>query len=178
MRAYAHIWTTTACIRTLFPGTLPDVATPRPDDPGVAAWAALLRAHAAVLPVLEREVEERTGLALSRYDVLLELASAEGGRLRMQDLAARVVLSRTRVSRLVAEMAREGLLEQHPDPHDGRAVLATITDAGRRALRGAAPTYLQGIQQHFADHLTTAQLRAVASALERVVAAHEGDDPR
>jgi DNA-binding MarR family transcriptional regulator len=144
----------------------------------VAAWAALLRAHAAVVPVLERELARRTGLPLSRYDVLLELASAEGGQLRMQDLAGRVVLSRTRVSRLVTDMVRDGLVEQVPDPSDGRAVLATITGAGRGALRRAAPTYLRGIQQHFADHLTTAQLRAVASALERVVAAHEDDEPR
>ncbi len=149
----------------------------RADDPGVAAWAALLRAHAAVLPVLEREVVERTGLPLSRYDVLLELSSAEGGQLRMQELSGRVVLSRTRVSRLVSEMARDGLIEQLPDPRDGRAVLATMTAAGRKALREAAPTYLQGIQRHFADHLTTAQLRAVAAALERVVAAHDAEHP-
>lgn len=163
------------CRRTLFPHMLTNMGTST-DDPGVRAWAALLRTHAAVLSVLEREVEEETGLPLSRYDVLLELSAADDGTLRMQQLADRVVLSRTRVSRLVGEMAADGLVEQLPDPTDGRAVLTTITAAGRRALRRAAPTYLRGIQEHFARHLGTRQLEDLRRALERVLAAHRPPD--
>lgn len=146
---------------------------PGKDDAGVAAWAALLRAHAAVLRVLEGEVQRRTGLPLARYDVLLELNSADEGRLRMQQLSERVVLSRTRVSRLVGEMADDGLVEQVGDPTDGRAVLAVITPAGHAALRAAAPVYLQGIQEHFVRHLSERQIEALRAALEPVIAAHQ-----
>lgn len=143
------------------------------DDLGVSTWSVLLRAHAAVVRVIEREVEEATGLPLSWYDVLLELDAAAEGRLRMQELAGRVVLSRTRVSRVVDEIARAGMVEKQSDPADGRATLAVITDRGRRELRRAAPVYLDRIQVHFAAHLTPPQLRAVRDSLQRVLDAHE-----
>jgi DNA-binding MarR family transcriptional regulator len=142
------------------------------DDPGVAAWAALLRTHVTVLRTLAREVEGQTGLPLSWYDVLLELNAAEGRELRMQHLAERVVLSRTRVSRLVDEMVAAGLVVRRADIADARAVLAGITQAGRAALRHAAPVYLQGIQEHFARHLSVHQLTTIRQSLDTVLAAH------
>lgn len=148
------------------------------DEPGVAAWSAFLRTHARVVRVLEQEVEAATGLALSWYDVLLELDAADQGRLRMQDLANRVVLSRTRVSRLVGEIAAAGLVERVPDPTDGRATFAVITDDGRQQLRAAAPTYLRGIREHFVAHLSTSQVEAIRGGLEQVLAAHDTTDPR
>lgn len=143
------------------------------EELGVEAWAALLRTHATVVRTLERELEARTGLPLSWYDVLLELNAAEDRRLRMQQLSQRVVLSRTRVSRLVDEMARSGLVDKVPDPHDGRATLAVVTPAGRAALRRAAPVYLAGIDEHFTSHLDEAALRTIRAALGRVLEAHD-----
>lgn len=154
--------------------TLPQVTD---DDPGVAAWSAFLRTHARVVRALEHEVEATTGLPLSWYDVLLELAAAEEGRLRMQELGNRVVLSRTRVSRLVGEIAAAGLVERVPDPTDGRATFAVITDRGREQLRTAAPTYLRGIREHFATHLSASQLEAIRDGLEQVLAAHGDAGP-
>lgn len=148
------------------------------EDPGLAAWSAFLRAHARIVRVLEHEVEAATGLPLSWYDVLLELAAADKGRLRMQELGNRVVLSRTRVSRLVGEIAVAGLVERVPDPTDGRATFAVITDRGRAQLREAAPTYLRGIRDHFAAHLSSAQLATIRDGLEQVLAAHGDTGPQ
>src|SRR4051812_33584104 len=97
----------------------------------------------------------------------------------MQDLALRTVVSRTRVSRIVAELEDRGLVERMIDPADGRASIATITAAGRQELRRAAPVYLAGIEDHFNRYLTAAQRSSVASALQRVIDAHaEQVDPR
>jgi DNA-binding MarR family transcriptional regulator len=147
------------------------------DTLGVTTWSVFLRTHAALVRTIEREVEEATGLPLSWYDVLLELNAAEKGRLRMQELAARVVLSRTRVSRLVDDIESAGMVDRQPDPDDGRATLAAITDLGRKELLRAAPVYLGRIQDHFAAHLTHQQLRAIRDGLERVLAAHEHTEP-
>jgi hypothetical protein len=89
---------------------------------GVTTWSVFLRTHAALVRTIEREVEEATGLPLSWYDVLLELNAAEKGRLRMQELAARVLLSRTRVSRLVddIEARRHGRQAARPLTTDER----------------------------------------------------------
>lgn len=143
-----------------------------PDDAGVAAWAALLRTHAAVLRELERELERAQGMPLTWYDVLLELNSAPERRLRMQELGERAVVSRSRVSRIVDELARAGLVVREQDPADRRGSWAVLTPAGRERLRAAAPGYLDGIARHFADHLTPEERDTIAAALQRVLAAH------
>ena len=146
-------------------------------DP-VAAWQAVLRAQNRALRAIEQDLHDQGLIPLSWYDVLLELNAAPSRQLRMQDLAARVVLSRTRVSRLVSELERVGYIERVPDPDDGRATLARITPEGRAARRQAAPAYLAGIEKHFSRHLTAAQQDAVAKGLQRVVDAHEVDPRR
>lgn len=139
---------------------------------GVAAWAAVLRVHAALVPMLSERVARITGLTLAWYDVLLELQAADERRLRLRELGERVVLSRSRVSRVVDELVAAGLVERSPDPEDGRATFAVITDAGLAAFRAAAPVYLDAIDEHFAAHLTPAEVRAVARGLGRVAERH------
>lgn len=138
---------------------------------GVEAWEMLLRAHAALVPTLSREVEEASGVPLSWYDVLLELSRAPEHRLRMTELGERVVLSRTRVSRIVDEMVRVGLVTKRADPDDGRASHTVLTPKGRAALRRAAPHYLRGIDLHFGSHLGPDELKAVTRGLARVLEA-------
>lgn len=138
----------------------------------VGAWAALLRTHAAVVPKLERRLAA-AGMPLSWYDVLLVLNAAPGRRLRMSELGAAAVLSRERVSRVVTELEHGGLVVREPNPDDGRSSFAVVTPAGRQRLRAAAPVYLSGVDEHFAGHLTDADVRVLVRALGRVVAAEE-----
>jgi DNA-binding MarR family transcriptional regulator len=100
--------------------------------------------------------------------VLLELRGADDGRLQMQELGRRVVLSRTRVSRLVDEMTVPGLVGKVRDEDDRRVVWATITDDGVAALRKTAPLYLRGIETHFSAYLTGTEKEVVATALTKV----------
>ena len=140
-------------------------------DDRLAAWAALLRVHAAVVPELERELAAAHRMPLSWYDVLLELNAAPERRLRMSELGARVVLSRERVSRVVDELVRAGLVGRERNPDDKRSVFAVLTPAGRDQLRAAAPTYLAGIERHFTGHLSADEARTISDALERVLTA-------
>jgi DNA-binding MarR family transcriptional regulator len=117
-------------------------------------------------------------MPLAWYDVLLELHAAPEGRLRMSDLGERVVLSRTRVSRVVDELVDAGLVRRQGNPHDGRSAFATLTKAGARRLRVAAPTYLDGIDRHFTRHLTDAEQKAIARGLHRVLASDPIASPR
>jgi len=143
----------------------------RPDDEHVRAWASVLRAHAAVVPRLERELAA-VGMPLSWYDVLLELNAAPDRRLRMTELGAKAVLSRERVSRVVDDLERAGLVRRERNPDDGRSLRAVITDEGRARLRAAAPTYLAGIEQYFGAHVGD-DATTIATALEHVVEAAE-----
>ncbi|MGD9527287.1 MarR family winged helix-turn-helix transcriptional regulator [Pseudonocardia sp.] len=141
-------------------------------DDGVATWSALLRAHAAVLRELEQEMQKAQNLPLTWYDVLLELNAAPERRLRMQELGERTVLSRTRVSRLVDELARAGYVRREQVEGDRRGSWAVLTPEGRERLRAAAPGYLDGIARHFADHLTPEEQASITAGLTRVIEAH------
>jgi DNA-binding MarR family transcriptional regulator len=138
-------------------------------DTDTAAWAALLRVHAALVPRLDRELQAACGLPLTWYDVLLELNSAPARRLSMGELGEAAVVSRTRVSRVVDQLVAAGLVARESNPDDRRSAYATITDTGRARLRAAAPVYLAGIRRHFTERMTGAESRTVATALTKVL---------
>jgi DNA-binding MarR family transcriptional regulator len=140
------------------------------EDPAVAAWRGLLVAHSRLVPAVEADLRAAGQVSLSWYDVLLELNAAPGRRLRMSELGQRAVLSRTRVSRVVDELADAGLAERQPDEADGRSSFAVLTPAGRNALRRAWPVYREAIRRHLGANLTAEQCRELAALLEQAVA--------
>ncbi len=136
------------------------------------AWQALLHAHHKIIRTLDRELQEEHNLALAEYDVLLRLARAPGRALRMSDLAERVLMSPSGLSRLVDRLEPRGLVRRETDRDDGRVALASLTEEGLRQVRNAARTHLRGIRAHFTSLLTEPQLRNVASGLETVTGPH------
>lgn len=124
----------------------------------LGAWRAFLRAHSHITRKLEAELVAEHDLPLASYDVLLQLAETEGRRLRMTQLADRVLLSRSGLTRLVDRLEREGLVERAACANDARGTNAVLTDAGLHRLRGAAPTHLRGISEHVTSRLTPAEL--------------------
>lgn len=144
----------------------------RLDDTEMRAWQALLHGHQQVIRTLDREMRSEHDLPLPAYDVLLRLAGAPERALRMTDLAERVGLSPSGLTRLVDRLVAKDLVRRRPDPNDGRAALASLTDPGLRQLRLAARTHLRGIREHFTGRLSEAQLRNLASALETIAGPH------
>ncbi len=132
------------------------------------AWGALLQVHARLVPAMDRVVQDQTGLPLSWYDVLLELSAAPEGRLRMSELAERVVLSRTRVSRLVDELVSRGLITKEGHPEDRRSAYAVITNEGFSRFNVAAPVYMHAIETEFASSLTSEELRLLSRVLNKI----------
>src|SRR5690349_14756076 len=149
----------------------------RPEDPAVDAWRGLLVAHSRLLPAVEADLRAAGQVPLSWYDVLLELNAAPERRLRMSELGQRVVLSRTRVSRIVDELAAAGLAERQPDQADGRSSFAVLTSAGRDALRRAWPVYREAIHRHLAAGLSVPQCRELALLLDHVIKGAEAIGP-
>ena len=133
-----------------------------------AVWETLLRTVSSLMSTYEAELEESQGMALSWYDVLVQLGVAEGGRLRMQALADSVVLSRSGLTRLVDRIEREGLVRRDQSSEDRRSYYATITADGVEALRRARVVHHHCIQEHFARHLDDGELQALRRLLEKV----------
>lgn len=143
----------------------------KPDPDRLAAWRMLLEAHATLTEVLEAELLADSQLPLAWYDVLVQLSEAEDDRLRMQDLARSVLLSKSGLTRLVDRMEQAGLVQREPSQTDRRSTWATLTPTGRATLRRAAPGHLAGIQRHFAAHLTDEEARVITEALGRILEA-------
>jgi DNA-binding MarR family transcriptional regulator len=136
-------------------------------DLAAQAWGALLQVHAARVPVIDQRLRRRVGLPLGWYDVLLELRAAPNRQLTMSQLGERVVLSRTRVSRVVDELAAAGLVERNPNPADARSAFAVLTSHGLAECRRAAPVYLAAIEDEFARVFSDAELRQLRALLLR-----------
>lgn len=134
-------------------------------DPRLSAWRAFLHAHARVIRTLERELQDEQRLALTDYDVLVQLARAEDRRMRMSDLADGLLLSRSGATRLVDRLAAEGLVERVMCDTDRRGQWASLTDAGLERLRRATPAHLRGVAKHFLDRLSDDDV----AALERIL---------
>ncbi|MBA3263711.1 MAG: MarR family transcriptional regulator [Thermoleophilaceae bacterium] len=134
----------------------------------LGAWRGLLRVHAAMTKALDAELVREHGLPLSSYEVLLFLADAPGGRLRMSDLADGVLLSRSGLTRLVDRMERDGLLRRVRCADDARGYHAAITDKGRTLFGQVRRTHLDGVRERFLSRLSPDELRTLAELWEKV----------
>lgn len=139
------------------------------DDSRLAAWSTFLRAHARVVRELERELQDEQRLALTDYDVLVQLAAVGERRLRMSELAERLLLSRSGATRLVDRLVTDGLVERVSCESDRRGQWASLTDAGLQRMRGASPTHLRGVKTHFLDRLSPEDLADLERMLTPIV---------
>jgi DNA-binding MarR family transcriptional regulator len=138
------------------------------DGVELAAWRGLLRVHAALVKALDAELAAEHDLPLSSYEVLITLQAAPGRRRRMAELADRVLLSRSGMTRLVDRLEREGLLERSTCSSDGRGCFAVLTDSGEALLSCARPTHLHGVREGFLRHFEGEELAVMAAWWERV----------
>jgi DNA-binding MarR family transcriptional regulator len=142
-------------------------------QPEMRAWQTLLDVTTGVLGALDGELRAEHGLTLGDYEVLAHLSEAPDHSERMTDLAARLRLSPSGITRRIDGLVREGLVERRRCPSDRRGSSAVLTAKGMRRLQQAAPTHLRGVRAHFVDQLTERQLADLASALAAIVVDNE-----
>lgn len=145
-------------------------------NPRLGAWRAFLEAHTRVIDLLEAELQARKGLSLAWYDVLVQLSEAEGHELRMTDLARRVLLSKSGLTRLIDRMCDEGLVTRTQDAEDRRGRRVCLSSEGEARLRDAAPAHLRGVAEHFTNLLTDEEAVLLDASLRRIAAAASTHD--
>jgi DNA-binding MarR family transcriptional regulator len=134
----------------------------------LVVWRTLLRAQVRISRSLQTDLLIEHDLALGSYDVLLHLGGAPGGRLRMNDLADRVLLSRSGLTRLVDRLQREGLVVRESCASDARGLFAVLTPAGRDRLAEATPTYQRGVRDHVLSKLSGDELGRLGGILGKL----------
>jgi DNA-binding MarR family transcriptional regulator len=118
---------------------------------------------------LTRDLARDSGLSEADYDVLSNVSEAAGHSLRLGDLAAHMLWSKSRLSHHVTRMERRGLVAREDCPSDGRGAVLTLTEAGWQAIRDAAPEHVESVRKHFLDLLTAEQVEALAGISETVL---------
>ena len=119
---------------------------------------------------LARDLARDGGLSEADYDVLSSVSEAAGHSMRLGDLAAHMLWSKSRLSHHVARMEQRGLVARRDCASDGRGAVLTLTEAGWQAIRDAAPGHVESVRAHFLDLLTAEQVQALAGITETVLA--------
>jgi DNA-binding MarR family transcriptional regulator len=139
-------------------------------------WRSLMQLVFTLRPALDEDLQRSCGLSSTEYSVLMHLSESPDRQLRMSELADRTSLSPSRISRVIDQMARVGLVERRPGAGsgDGRNMFATLTRTGLSALRRAWPHHLRSVRQRAFDHLTPEETRTLGPLLQRLA---EAEDP-
>ena len=124
-----------------------------------------------VIRHLERRMLEQHGLALSWYDVLLQLADGSDERLRMGELAESVLLTRSGITRLVDRMIEAGLVVREPCPGDRRGHYAVITQKGKDTIEKVGPDHFKDAWKVFLGHINGEEAVLMGKVFDRVLAA-------
>jgi len=144
------------------------MACPPPPTEHVSAWVNLLQAHGVIGAALEARLESEAGLSLAEHEVLLRLAGADGGRLKMLQLADLLLVSRSGATRLIDRMSEAGWVTREACAGDRRVIYAVISPAGRELVTRAGPLFSEAVGEVFSAHLgddDVAELRRILRKL-------------
>ena len=140
-----------------------------PSGERLRAWRLFFESALALLDVLDTELERDAGIPLRWYDVLVHLEEAPEG-LRMNELAERILYSKSGFTRVVDRMEQAGLVRRVRPENDRRSILVVQTDSGRQTMKRARAHHRHGIEAHFSSHLANADVKALTRALVKVSA--------
>ena len=143
----------------------PSLSSPSPER--LRAWRLYFESALALHDVLDAELERDAGISLRWYDALVHLEETPDG-LRMNELAERILYSKSGFTRVVDRMEEAGFLRRVRPENDRRSILVVLTEEGRNTLEQARRHHRHAIEQHFSRHLTDTDIRALTRALEKV----------
>jgi DNA-binding MarR family transcriptional regulator len=133
------------------------------------AWGGSLLFVTKTTRALDEALTAAHGISVREFDVLITLFNAPDGRLRMTELADRVVLSASGVTQLVTRLERDGLVQRVVDENDRRSFFTTLTPAGRKRLRDSRPTHNAVIREHLTGRLTATHLKTLGALWQTVL---------
>jgi len=146
-------------------------------EPALEAWVRFLRAHASLTRQLSARLEREHGLTLNDYDVLAQLAHADGRQLRRVDLARSVLLSASGITRLLDGLERAGWVEKGTCTSDARVTYAVLTDAGLAKYRGVRTSHLADVEAVFGSRFTEDERRTFSGLLLQLLEPGEDETP-
>ena len=143
------------------------LSSPSPER--LRSWRLFFESALALGDVLDTELEQAVGIPQRWYDVLVQLEESPDG-IRMNELAERILYSKSGFTRVVDRMEEAGLVRRVRPEHDRRSILVVLSEKGRETMEEARRHHRNGIERHFSQHLTDADVKALTRSLEKVSA--------
>lgn len=137
-------------------------------DLALDSWVRLIRGHASATRAISAQLVAEHGLTINDYEALLHLAKAEGGRMRRVDLAERLILTASGVTRLLDGLEAGGLVERASCATDRRVTYAVLSETGRTKLREASKSHIADVRAFFDERYTAEELEQLAKLLGRL----------
>ncbi|WP_434438762.1 MarR family winged helix-turn-helix transcriptional regulator [Lentzea sp. E54] len=137
------------------------------------AWHHFVQAYHLLERQIEQQLQRDAGLSHAQYNVLIVLSEQPGNRMRMTELARRVVVSKSSLTYQIGKLEKSGLVRREPHESDERGIVAVLTDAGRELLRTTAPGHVETVREYLIDLFTAEQLAQLGSFMKVV---HEKAD--
>jgi DNA-binding MarR family transcriptional regulator len=141
------------------------LSSPSPER--LRCWRLFFESSLALLDVLDAELQDAVGIPQRWYDVLVHLEESPNG-IPMNELADRILYSKSGFTRVVDRMEDAGLVRRVRPQHDRRSILVLLTAMGTEMMERARLHHRDGIDRHFSQHLTDADVKALTRALEKV----------
>lgn len=138
------------------------------DSARLACWRAYIESSQRLFNQLEEDLRATSELSFADYHVLVLLSEAPTQRLRMGELASRLIFSPSRLTYQISSMQRRGLVTRESCSQDRRGSEAVLTAAGLLALRDAAPHHLASVRTHLMDDLDDAEVACLTRVFERL----------
>lgn len=141
-----------------------------------AAWRSFIETASDLNNALERDLAAHR-LTLGDYQVLVYLSESPDHAMRMCDLAERLQLSPSGLTRRLDGLVAAGFVRRCPSTSDGRVMMAVLTPAGQEKLESAAPTHVESVRHHIFDHLDPVQIEALGTIFSSIAAGLRTDTP-
>ena len=143
------------------------LSSPSPEQ--LQAWRLYFESALALIDLLDTELQQAVGIPQRWYDVLVHLEESPQG-IPMNELAERILYSKSGFTRVVDRMEEAGLVRRARPDNDRRTILIVLTDKGTETMEHARRYHRDGIERHFSQHLTQADIKALTRALEKISA--------
>jgi DNA-binding MarR family transcriptional regulator len=141
-----------------------------------STWRFFLTAHSRLLTLVEKRLSEANLPSLDWYDVLFVLKESPEHRLRLSEVADKVLISRSNLTRLIDRLESAELLQRKRCPNDRRGAYAVLTDAGIAMQQKMWEVYSQCIADYFCTHLDAEEVEVLHRVLTRILVSLDESD--
>ena len=132
------------------------------------AWRAFIGANLQLFERLDHELQQRSGLSLTDFEILQGLSQAADRQLRMNELADQVFVSRSRLTYRIDRLSELGYVDRAECEDDRRGLFALLTDAGEQALAAALPGHTTDLRTWFFDAMDDHEVEVMARVMRRM----------